>query len=156
MDPPNLFIPLFEAFSWFETGLQAYMREAGWPEVTRPQTMVLITITRGARRPAEIARRLNITRQSVGKTIAEMLELGLVVLDEDPNDRRAKVVSISELGHQRHRDSRDAVRAMTEELSRRIGDQRVANLIDVMEQDWGEAIQSFAGKARPGRAEPPA
>ena len=144
MDPPNLFIPLFEAFAWFETGLQVYMREAGWPAVTRPQTMVLITITQGANRPAEIARRLSITRQSVGKTIAEMLELGLIELKEDPQDKRAKVVSISELGERRWRDSRDAVRAMTQELSRRIGSRNVANLIEAMAQNWGEPIQTFA------------
>lgn len=144
---PNLFIPLFEAYSWFETGLQAYLEEAGWPATTRPQTMVLVAIAQGANRNTEIARRLGITPQSVGKTVTEMVELGLVDQVEDPADRRAKLLTISELGEKRWRDSRDAMRAMTRELGRRIGPARVNALVDVMSAPWGAPIETFPRKS---------
>lgn len=141
---PNLFIPMFEAFGWFEVGLQAYMREAGWPTVTRPQVMVLIAIAQGARRNAEVARRLGITRQSVGQTIAEMVELGLVEMTPDPEDGRANILSISELGERRRKDSRDAISLIARELSRRIGAEHVQALDAALAADWGEPVVTFS------------
>ena len=139
-----LLIPLSEAFAWFETGLQAYMSETGWDDdITRSQTLVLIQVALGAERPAEIARRLNITRQSVGKTIGEMVEAGLLDVREDPKDKRATIVAISARGEDRRIDARQGIRILTRELKRRIGAQNVANLIEAMSQDWGEPITSF-------------
>ena len=135
----TLLIPLFEAFSWFDAGLQAKLREAGWAGVTRPQTMMLIVIGQGVARPAEIARALGITRQSVGATIAEMTAAGLVETHPDPNDRRAAIVRISPLGEERREASRRAMAELTAELARRIGADNVAKLQDALDPDWGRA-----------------
>lgn len=136
----SLLIGLFDAFSWFDSGLQSQLVEAGWSEVTRPQTMMLIVIGQGVSRPADIARALNITRQSAGVTIAEMLAAGFLEREDDPTDRRAMIVRISELGEQRRRASQVAMRALTEELARRIGADRVAMLQTALEPDWGRPI----------------
>lgn len=141
--PEFLLVPLMEAFDWFEVGLHAYLTQAGWPEVSRSQTIVLITVASGIDRPAEIARQLGITRQSVGETLAELSRLGLIELVADPNDRRAKVVRISDLGEKRRVDSRAAILAITQELERRIGKRRVAAISEAMAQDWGSPVTTF-------------
>ena len=136
----TLLIPLFEAFSWFDDGLQVLLREAGWSAVTRPQTMILIVIGQGVDRPAEIARALGVTRQSAGVTIAEMVAAGLIVLEDDARDKRAKVVRISELGERRREDSRRAMATLTDELERRIGKANVRKLSEALEPEWGAPI----------------
>lgn len=141
--PANLLVPFLRGFEWFNTGLRAYLREAGWPDVTTPQTMVLITVWFGANRPAEIARQLNITRQSIGQTIAEMVEGGLLVIEADPADRRAKIVRVTPLAERRHADSRKAVETLVTELERRIGVRQVANLFEALEKNWGDPIERF-------------
>lgn len=138
----TLLIPLFDAFSWFDSGLQALLREAGWTAVTRPQTMVLIAVGQGISRPAEIARALSITRQSAGSTIAEMVSEGLLQLDPDPGDARAKIARLSAAGEARRQDSRKAMRALTAELERRIGPDRVKMLEAALDRDWGPPVSS--------------
>lgn len=142
----TLLIPLFEAFSWFDAGLQALLRDAGWTAVTRPQTMVLIAVGQGIRRPAEIARALSITRQSAGATIAEMVGEGLLELYPDPADARAKVARLSAAGEARRDDSRRAMQVLTEELERRIGAERVAMLWQALEIDWGAPVAAPPGR----------
>ncbi|MBU1378553.1 MAG: MarR family winged helix-turn-helix transcriptional regulator [Alphaproteobacteria bacterium] len=145
MKPPaNLLVPFLRGFEWFNTGLRAYLRDAGWSDVTTPQTMVLITVWYGANRPVEIARQLNITRQSVGQTIGEMVQSGLLVIEEDPQDRRANIVKVTPLAEQRHVDSRKAVQVLVAELERRIGSGNVTAMFTALEQEWGEPITSFA------------
>ncbi|HEX7849974.1 MAG TPA: MarR family transcriptional regulator [Sphingomonas sp.] len=138
----TLLIPLFEAFSWFDDGLQVLLRDAGWTAVTRPQTMILIVVGQGIDRPAEIARALGVTRQSAGVTIAEMVAEGLIALDQDPDDKRAKIVRISDKGERRREDSRRAMATLTEELERRIGKANVRKLTEALDPDWGPPISS--------------
>lgn len=136
----TLLIPLFEAFSWFDAGLQVLLRDAGWTAVSRPQTMVLIAVGLGIERPADIARALGITRQSASATIAEMVEEGLLELEADPDDGRAKRVRVSAQGEQRTRDSRRAMAVLTEELTRRIGKANVRKLSEALTPAWGPAV----------------
>lgn len=139
----TLFIPLFEAFAWFDTGLQTLMTEAGWPTVSRQQTMIMILIRQGCDRPAAIARALGITRQAASVTIGEMIEEGILSMESDPNDRRAKKVIVAPYGQNRHDDARDAVLILTEELSRRIGKANVRKLWDALTAHWGLPVESL-------------
>lgn len=141
-DGESILIPLFWAFAWFDEGLQALLREAGWDAVSRPQTMVLIAVGQGVARPTDIARTLSITRQSAGATIAEMVDTGLMELDIDPEDRRAKIVRISAKGERRRADSRAAMTRLVAELERRIGRDAVAGLTDALRRDWGSPLCS--------------
>lgn len=139
----TLFIPLFEAFSWFDRGLQTLMAEAGWAEVSRSQTMSMILVRQGCNRPAAIARALGVSRQSASLTIAEMIESGIFAMEPDPNDRRAKIVTITTFGQKRANDARDAVLQLTGELERRIGKDNVANLWNALTANWGSAVESL-------------
>lgn len=141
-DGESILIPLFWAFAWFDEGLQALLREAGWDAVSRPQTMVLIAVGQGIARPADIARTLSITRQSAGATIAEMADAGLIELDIDPEDRRAKIVRVSAEGERRRADSRAAMARLVAELEQRIGRDAVAGLTDALRRDWGSPLFS--------------
>jgi DNA-binding MarR family transcriptional regulator len=49
-------------------------------------------------RPAELARRLGISRQALGRTLTDMLTTALVEQVADPSDRRATIIRLTPAG----------------------------------------------------------
>lgn len=138
-----LLLSLLQAFYWCDESLQNYLRSRGWPEVTRPQSMVMANVVSGVGRPSDIARSMGVSRQAVHTTINQMIELGMVALKDDPDDRRMKLVTPTPLGETMRLDAQRAIRIMTEELSRRLGAERVAQAAQLLAEDWGPPL-SFA------------
>jgi DNA-binding MarR family transcriptional regulator len=136
----SLIVPLLQAFFWFDDGLQSYLQARGWDQVTRPQSMIMANVVIGVHKPSDIARNLGISRQAVHTTINQMVEMGMLELRDDIDDRRAKIVAVSEKGREMGRDADIAMKAMTDELRRRIGPKNVDNLIKAFSADWGGAL----------------
>lgn len=147
MDSVYLIVPMLRGFFWFDEGLQNYLRQRGWPTVTRPQSMVMINVALGVTRPSDIARALGITRQAVHSTINGMVEIGLLELVDDPQDKRSKVVVISERGAKMREHAREAASLMSQELARRIGADRMDALREALAADWGPPMARFGPEA---------
>lgn len=130
---------LFDAFSWFDESLQHSMQVSGVPGLSRSQSMVMIYLGEGIRRPAALARRLRVSRQAMHKTIADLEVKGYVRLAQDPDDRRAKIVRLSATGRQRHRKAQACLRQLEEELRSRVGQRTVGSLVKALQADWGES-----------------
>ncbi len=141
----SLIIPLLQGFIWFDEGLQSYLKMRGWSKVTRPQSMVMANVIAGVTKPAEIARRLGVSRQAIHITIQQMVEMDLLELRDDPDDQRSKIVCISKGGERRRNDARKAAELLTAELSRRIGARNVRNIIAAFSAEWGAPVV-FNGK----------
>ncbi len=141
--PEILLVPLMQAFFWFDDGLQSYLQSRGWNQVTRPQSMVMTQVVLGVRKPSDIARNLGISRQAVHTTINQMIDLDMLELRGDLNDRRAKIVAVSPKGREMGRDADDAMTALAAELRRRIGGRNVDNLIKAFAADWGEPVTDW-------------
>ena len=101
----QLIIALFQRFCWLDEGLQARLHDHGWPDVNRPQSMVMTNIVSGIVRPSDIARNLGVSRQAIHSTINQMVKLGMVRLDVDPDDRRHMIVSLTDLGARMRKDA---------------------------------------------------
>lgn len=132
-----LIVPLLQGFEWFDEGLQRSMQARGWPQLTRPESMVMIHVILDINRPSEIARSLGLTRQAVHLTISQVVAKGIFELKDDPADGRIKMVALTAMGRAMRRDAKTAVNFLTERLKERIGTQHVANLHAVFAQDWG-------------------
>ncbi len=144
MDSPNfLIIPLLQGFSWFDDGLQAYLEAKGWPHATRPQSMVMVHVVRGITRPSDIARNLGVSRQAIHMTITRMVELGLLDLEDDPDDGRSKRVVIAANGQKMRMVAQEAMRVLSGVLEARIGTEAVAALHDAFAADWGPPPERF-------------
>jgi DNA-binding MarR family transcriptional regulator len=69
---------------------------------------------------SEIARRLGLSQAAAGRNVDQLVQLGIVVRDESPDDRRVKLVSLSpkgfEIADQHIEHKRRAIRAVTERL----------------------------------------
>lgn len=135
----SLILPLLQGFFWFDDGLQAHLQARGWTEVTRPQSMVMTNVVIGVQKPSDIARNLGVSRQSVHATINQMVEKGMLELVDDPEDGRAKIVVLSEVGLQMRTDANRAMEGMVNVLRQRIGARNVDALVRAFSADWGDA-----------------
>jgi DNA-binding MarR family transcriptional regulator len=82
----------------FEKRLLEVMAEAGYGEFTLSQMSVTRNLDVGGTRATEIARRADITKQSVGELIGQLEQLGLIERIPDPDDKRARIVHFTPAG----------------------------------------------------------
>ncbi len=128
---------LLAAADWFNDSLSTAMEEAGWPSLSKSQSLVFVSIDDEGTRPAELARRLGITRQSMQELLRRLVEHELVTIDIDPSDGRATIVRLAPRAHLLGRDAAVISAQIEAELSERIGADALTQLHAVLEQDWG-------------------
>lgn len=136
-DVRQLIVSLLQGFYWFDEGLQNYLRARGWPEVTRPQSIVMSNIVLGYDRPSAIARRMGVSRQAVHTTLGQLVALGMLALADDPDDRRNKVCVLTPVGEAMRQDAQTAMEVMAAELARRTGKAALATTAATLGRDWG-------------------
>lgn len=137
----QLIIALFQRFCWLDEGLQARLHDRGWPDVSRPQSMIMTNIVSGVVRPSDIARNLGVSRQAIHSTINQMVKLGMVKLDPDPDDRRHMIVSLTDTGARMRQDAQRALDALADQLAERLGKERFDALLATLEADWGDNVE---------------
>lgn len=130
---------LLAAAEWFNDALITRMEHAGWPLLSRSQSLLFVKIDDDGTRPAELARRLGIARQSMQELLAKLRDHGLVTVDVDPSDGRATIVRLAPRAQLFGRDAAIISAALEAELADRIGDGAVAGLREALSRDWGDA-----------------
>jgi DNA-binding MarR family transcriptional regulator len=146
MRSDQLIIALFRRFCWLDEGLQARLRSRGWPDVNRTQSMVMTNVVSGTVRPAEIARNLGISRQAIHSKLAQMVDLGMIALDVDPQDRRHLIISLTDRGASMRRDAQQAMDEMAAQIAARIGQDMFETMLEALEADWGASLEPQSGR----------
>lgn len=133
---------LLHAVYWFDEGLQDHFEAAGWPRMSRTKSMILINVSDGVTRPIQIAKNMGITRQAVHLALEELRKQGLVQIEPDPDDKRAKLVSfVAERdGESMREEGLRSLHRIESVLEKRIGSKRYAELKEVMSADWGDPV----------------
>lgn len=144
----QLIIALFQRFCWLDEGLQARLHDHGWPDVNRPQSMVMTNIVSGIVRPSDIARNLGVSRQAIHSTINQMVGLGIVQLEVDSADRRHMIVSLTDLGARMRKDAQRSMDALTAQIAARLGQDKFDALLAALEADWGDNVEPAAPARR--------
>jgi len=129
---------LFDGYYWFDEGLQRSMQAKNIPTLSRSQSMVMICLGEGIRRPSALARKMRVSRQAIQKTLADLESKGYLKLVPDLEDKRAKSVRLSKIGKQRQLAARDILRDMEDELKTRLGSGKLGALNQALLTDWGE------------------
>jgi DNA-binding MarR family transcriptional regulator len=133
----NLARLLLEAFRWFDDALRARLASSGVPQLTTSESMVFPYLDEGGTRPALLAKRLGITRQSTQSLVRGLIQKGMVELVDDPNDGRAKQVVLTKLGRRTVPIALATFAELERELASRIGDRNAKQLRTALEADWG-------------------
>jgi DNA-binding MarR family transcriptional regulator len=135
----SLALALLRASDWFNNALVRHLADSGWPLLTRTQSLTFATLGPAGARPADLARTVGISRQSMQKVLEELQAAGLVETRPDPVDRRAKLVTVSPRGQQMVEQAKAVLEQLEAELNQRIGPEHVAGLRRALEADWGSA-----------------
>jgi DNA-binding MarR family transcriptional regulator len=147
---------LLHAFYWMDESMQNHMEAAGVSAVSRSQSMIMSNIADGVTRPADLARRLGISRQAVQQLLADMQERKLIDLVPDPDDARAKIVRYSARGRNLGEISLRALDHIDAVLADRLGRKDLTELCRILvEKDWGDPVTVTAAEmsaARPRKA----
>lgn len=133
----NLGRLLLERFRWFDDGLRSRLTDHGLV-LTTAESMVFPYLDADGTRPAELARRLGITRQSAQTLIRSLEHKGQIELVDDPDDGRAKKVRLTAAGRRSVPVALETFARLESELSGRIGARNVAQLRRALEADWGD------------------
>ena len=122
-----------DAFSHLTAELNERLSGAH-PGVTPAQNRVLVLIEPEGSRPAVLASRAEMTRQSMHELLVSMTEAGLIELRADPHDRRAKLAVLTAAGWDAEREGLRAVLALHKHWETTIGATKMRALMSLLRE----------------------
>lgn len=85
-------------------------------------------------RLTDIAERAKLTKQSVGEIVDDLVERGYAQRIPDPEDRRAKLICLTEKGERAQAHGRRLFDKVEKRWAQRYGAERIAGLRELMEE----------------------
>jgi len=85
-------------------------------------------------RLTDIAERANMTKQSVGEIVDDLVERGYAKRIPDPDDRRAKLICLTERGEEAQAYGRTLFAKVEKRWAERFGEERLTALRDLLEE----------------------
>ena len=145
--------PLIALVDRANRALQADMvREAharGRTDIKPAHNVVFGTLTGAGGRTAEMAARAGITRQSMGEIVRDLVDLGIVEMTPDPDDRRAKVVRYTEEGRAFAEAGMRYIASLEQRFAEELGEAEyatardvLARVVDVLERVAADDVRS--------------
>ena len=122
-----------EAYAWLLADVTVEI-DKRHPGVTVAQNQVMVLIDADGTRPAELARRAQVTRQSMAEALAGLEDRGYIELRPDPSDGRAKIATLTAKGKAGLRDGLAAALAVHQEWEAAIGEQKMARLMTLLRE----------------------
>lgn len=135
--PKNLLmLHLVRAIYWFDESLQKGLREKGWGDISRSQSLVLVNLANGETRSSRIAENVGVTRQAMSQMLADMAAKNLITIADDPNDRRARIVSFSPAAQPLRDDANAILVELEQRFEKAVGKSRMNAIRAGMAIDW--------------------
>jgi DNA-binding MarR family transcriptional regulator len=113
------------------------LHEQGFETVRPGHGCVFGHIDADGSRLTDLAARAGYTKQTVGEVTSELEQLGYVERVPDPEDKRAKIIRLTERGREAQTAGRQLIADIEGEWSRRYGKERVAMLRELLEEVLG-------------------
>jgi DNA-binding MarR family transcriptional regulator len=134
----SLRVLLRTRLEWIEEHLMQNAEKNGYGYIT-PSMARLYSYLGNAPVPmSELARRLKISRQAVHQLVNEGIHSGFLELLDSPNDKRVKMVQLSQEGQKMATVAIAEINKAEEELKQYIGVENVQELRRILELKWPE------------------
>jgi len=125
---PRLARLLWRAARLVEAEIQTRLRSSGYPDIRPAHAAVFAFIDAEGTRPVDLARRADMTKQSMGELIEDLEKKGYVRRVVSPEDKRHRLVVLSDRGRQHVADAEAAQMEIEGLLERRVGAQAMRSL----------------------------
>jgi DNA-binding MarR family transcriptional regulator len=110
------------------------LNEAGHPAIRQGHGCVFRFIHEDGSRLTELAESSGLTKQAVGEVVADLEGLGYVERAPDPEDGRAKLIKLTELGGEARRTAVEIFEDIERQWAERFGAERVAAMRELVEE----------------------
>jgi DNA-binding MarR family transcriptional regulator len=117
--------------------LVARLRACGHAGVTDPHLVLIGNLDCGATHAAQIAQRLDVSRQAISKTLRELQKMGVIRLENDTMRRNQKVVVMTAMGERLALDARRELAEIEALIANEIGPEAMVALRSALELKWG-------------------
>jgi DNA-binding MarR family transcriptional regulator len=131
-------VPLPGLMEIVEEALFAEFRQelvaSGYGDIRPTHGCVFRFIREEPLRLTELATLAGMTKQSIGEVIDNLVELGYVKRVPDPQDRRAKLLCLTERGEEAQKVGLSLFRKIEQRWAKRYGSERFAQLRELLEE----------------------
>ena len=136
MDGPNLKQLLISRNDWFAQQIMQRVRLSENAFLTDAQSRLLAHMGGKSMSMAELGRRLAISRQAAHKMVTELCRRGILELRDDPARGNSKIVAYTARGREINRNGARIIEDIEQRLVLKLGAERVAQLKEILGQDW--------------------
>jgi DNA-binding MarR family transcriptional regulator len=126
-DDQNTGLLLFYPYRAMEARVLARVRDAGY-DVTTAQARIFARIGPTGTRLSDLAAQAQVTKATAGFLVDQLERTGLVTRVPDPDDGRARLVTITDKGQHAVRVAAQEVAAVEEEWTTHLGARRMRQL----------------------------
>jgi DNA-binding MarR family transcriptional regulator len=124
----------------FAAELAAGVRDR-YPQSTAATNQVMLLIDAEGNQVSELARRAGVTKQAMAQTVEQLEALGMVSRRPDPDDRRAKLVTLTPAGWDALRHGLAVANAIHVRWTELLGEGDMRRLVALLERLAGRLDQ---------------
>jgi DNA-binding MarR family transcriptional regulator len=128
------------AYDELTTELAKRVAATAYSDIRVSHGCVFGTIDPEGTRLTDLAERAHMTKQSVGEVASDLEQRGYVERVPDPSDGRAKIIRLTERGHDAQTTGRGLIDDIEREWAERFGAERVAALREALEAITAEQL----------------
>jgi len=129
----NILSLLLNAYYQIDNELQVSLENKGWRQFTHSQSMIFLNMAEGRNTTVEIAKYMGVSKQAVSRTINELVELGLILLESDPQDKRVKRLVLSDKGAMITLDATKSIFELEKNLAKKLGEAKTNQLKSLLQ-----------------------
>jgi DNA-binding MarR family transcriptional regulator len=129
-------------FDAFRDELTRRLADTPYNDIRVSHGCVFGNIDADGTRLTDLAERAHMTKQSVGEVATELERLGYLNRVPDPNDGRAKIIRLTERGHEAQALGRRIIDEIEGDWAERFGAERMAALREALEAIAADELTS--------------
>jgi DNA-binding MarR family transcriptional regulator len=128
------------ASEWIMRGLLAKLQRLGYQGITDSHMILFGNLDCGTTHAAAIAQRIGVSRQAIHRTLRELEQSGILILQSDPLRRNQNLVVMTDAGKRLALDARAGLAEVELLLGQRIGTAAAKALRDALQAPWGSTL----------------
>lgn len=133
-DPAPLLVLIDRAHRAMQQHMVQLAQASGYPHARPAHNVVFGRLPLEGARTSDLAARAGMTRQSMGELVREMVDLGILQMTPDPQDRRAKLVTYTPAGLSHARRGREHILALEQRFVEEFGADEYHAARDVLQR----------------------